>query len=79
MTKNDNQYETSDLGLTASLTASGYIVADIDKSNPRRVVFLFDNTPELQKTIEQFWSQDLKLPASVLLEHIRLLKARIYN
>ncbi len=75
----DDYYKVTDLGLTASLTASGFIIADIDKTNPRRVVFLFDNTPELQKAVAEFWSQDLKLPAAVLLEHIRLLKARIYG
>lgn len=75
----DDYYKTTDLGLTASLTASGFAVADIDKSNPRRVVFLFDDSPELQQKVEQFWSQELKLPAAVLLEHIRLLKARIYG
>jgi len=74
-----NYYQTTDLGLTASLTASGFVIADIDKSNPRRVVFLFDNSPELQDKIKAFWSQELKLPAAVLLENIRLLKARIYG
>ena len=74
-----NYYQTTDLGLTASLTASGFVIADIDKSNPRRVVFLFDDNPELRKTVAEFWSQDLKLSAAVLLEHIRLIKARIYG
>ena len=72
-------YKTTDLGLTASLTASGFIIAYIDKSNPRRVVFLFDDTPELQEMVNRFWSLELKLPAAVLLEHIKLLKSRIYS
>jgi hypothetical protein len=72
-------YRTTDLGLTASLTASGFFIADIDKSNPRRVVFLFDDTPELQEMVNNFWSLELKLPAVVLLEHIKLLKSRIYS
>ncbi len=72
-------YRTTDLGLTASLTASGFIITDIDKSNPRRVVFLFDDTPELQEMVSRFWSLELKLPAAVLLENIKLLKSRIYS
>ncbi len=76
---NDDYYNTTDLGLTASLTASGFVIADIDKSNPRRVVFLFHNTTELQEMVDQFWSHQLKLPAAVLLEHIRILKSRIYG
>ncbi len=76
---NNNYYETSDLGLAASLTASGFAVIDVDKSNPRRVVFLFNDEPELQKVADKFWSNRLLLSASTLLEHIRQLKSRIYS
>lgn len=76
---NEDYYETSDLGLTASLTASGFKLVGTDKSNPRRVVFLFDNNFDLQKTVEGYWTHELKLPAAILLEHIRILKTRIYG
>jgi len=75
----DENYKTSDLGLSATLTAIGFPVKSIDKTNPRRVVFLFENSPELQTKVNEFWSQDLLLPAAVLLENIRMLKARIYG
>lgn len=74
-----NYYETTDLGLAASLTASGFAVSNIDKSNPRRVIFVFENTGNLQEVIEQYWSNRLLLPASALLEQIRQLKTRIYS
>lgn len=76
---NDNYNEVSDLGLAASLTASGFVVIEVDRSNPRRVVFVFDKSPELQHLVDLFWSNKLLLPASVLLEHIRQLKSRIYS
>ena len=79
MTMNNNNFETTDLGLAASLTACGFKVTAVDKSNPRRVIFWFENTPELISKVEQFWSQELLLPASLILEQIRQLKARIYS
>lgn len=72
-------YTTSDLGLAASLTASGFSVVQIDKSNPRRVVFCFQSNPQLDACVESYWSNDLKLSAMVLIEHIKLLKTRIYS
>jgi hypothetical protein len=74
-----SEWRTTDLGLCASLTASGFVVSEIDKSNPRRAVFVFEDTPELQEKVALFWANELKLPANVLLEHIRLLKSRIYG
>ncbi len=72
-------FQTSDMGLAATLSASGFKLARINKDNPRRVVFLFINTPELKKQVEKFWASELKLSATILLEHIRLIKARIYG
>lgn len=71
--------EITDIGLAASLTAKGFVVSYLDKSNPRRVVFIFEQSPGLRKHVDQFWSKELLLPASVLLEHVRQLKSRIYS
>lgn len=75
----NDYYHVTDLGLAATLAASGFVIKKLDKTNPRRVVFLFDDSSELQEKVNQFWSQELLIPAAVLLEHIRLLKARIYG
>jgi hypothetical protein len=76
MTK--DYYETTDLGLAASLCCVGYRVVDVDKSNPKRVVFCFENNFELKTKVSEFWDNSLLIPASTLLENIRLLKSRIY-
>lgn len=77
---NITDYEkTADMGLAASLVASGFTVVDVDRSDPRRVVFVFINNPELQEHISRYWSDELLLPASLLLDSIRKLKARIYS
>jgi hypothetical protein len=76
---NENYNEVTDLGLAASLTASGLIVKRIDRTNPRRVVFCFEDSPKLREHIELYWSNELLIPASTLLEHVRQLKSRIYS
>lgn len=76
---NDNYNEITDLGLAASLTASGFVVKRINKTNPQRVVFCFENTPDLQRQIELFWADELFLPSSTVLDHVRKLKSRIHS
>ena len=76
---NSNYNEVSDLGLAASLTASGFVIDSVDKSNPRRVVFVFEKSEQLEHSIDLFWANKLLLPATLLLENIRQLKSRIYG
>lgn len=77
--KETNYETTADLGLAASLVASGFTVVKIDRSDPRRVVFAFQNNPELQEHISRFWADELLIPAGLLLDCVRKLKARIYS
>lgn len=74
-----NYNEITDLGLAASLTASGVPVVSVDRSNPRRVIFKFSTSPEIEVLIEEYWNNQLLLPAAVLLENVRQLKSRIYS
>lgn len=75
----NDYFHSSDLGLAASLSAVGFDLARVDKTNPRRVVFYFANSPELERATKQYLSGDLKLSAAVLMEHIKMLKGRIYT
>jgi hypothetical protein len=74
-----NEYQTtSDLGLAASLYTSGFRVERVDKSNPRRVVFCFKETDELNLCIAQYWAGDLMFPADSIIVSIKYLKSLIY-
>jgi hypothetical protein len=75
----NNYNEVSDLGLAASLSASDFVIVSVDKSNPRRVIFVFEKSNELEQAIDLFWANKLMLPASTLLDHMRKLKTRIYG
>ncbi len=77
--KETNYETTTDLGLAATLVASGFNIVSVDRTDPRRVVFAFQDTSELQEHITRFWSDDLLIPAGLLLDTVRKLKARIYS
>ena len=46
--------------------------------DPKRVVFCFRDTPQLRRTIEDFWNGSARVEPLHLLQTQRLLKQRIY-
>lgn len=72
-------YATADLGLAASLSASGFRVTDLNRGNPRRIEFEFEDTAELQNAIDLYWKSELLVSGVTLMDHIKQLKSRIYS
>lgn len=70
--------EVSDLGLASALSVSDFAIVRVDKSNPRRVVFVFEKSTGLQEAIEDYFSGKLLVPAEPFFSQIRSLKNRIY-
>lgn len=75
---NNNTYKTSDLALAATLSLS-FPIQLIDKSNPRRVDFIFDYTHELQELVELCLKREAKVEPFMLYHQLRYLKSRIYD
>lgn len=73
-----NNYETSDLGLIAALSL--FIRWEsIDDSNPRRVVFVFKESPELLEMVDQYYNDELNVSAYSYSQKIKQIKARLYS
>ncbi len=74
---NENYYQTSDLSLTTTLSLFCPI-ENIDRSNPRKAVFIFRKTPELEKLIDQYFRNEIKISPQVYFNQLRVVKARLY-
>lgn len=74
---NENYYQTSDLSLAATLSL-WCPIEDIDRSNPRKAVFIFRNTKELQELVEKYYRNELKISPQVYFNQLRVVKARLY-
>jgi uncharacterized protein DUF5659 len=72
-------YRTSDLSLTAALTAGGFVVLEIETLNPKRSVFIFANSPTLQGVVSQYWNRQLRIEPQAYFNELKTLKARIYR
>ncbi len=73
------QYRTSDLGCVVALAVSGIPFTSLDRSNPSRVIFVFEDNQRLSKVVDQYWTGKLLVDAKSYSEQLKGVKARIYN
>ncbi len=72
-------FQTYDLGLASSLVSLGYQLADLEKSNPRKVLFIFQKEDGIDEVIGDYWSDNLQVNARSHFDNIKMLKNRIYG
>lgn len=72
-------YRSYDLGLCAALVSSGFGLIAIDKSNPKKVQFVFQRTEALEETIDEYWKDQLIVQARSFFDNTKMLKNRIYS
>lgn len=74
---NSTHYLTSDLALVTTLSLK-FSIEEIDRSNPRKAVFVFRRSPELEELVDQFFSNKLQISPQVFFNQLRDVKNRLY-
>lgn len=78
--KNDElAFFTADLVLAATLLSCGIALQRVDKSNPRRALFFFPKTPQVEETVHKFWARKERIDPIQLNEQTRYLKSLLYQ
>lgn len=72
-------YETSDFHLAITLSTLGFPLFGINKTDPKRFRFEFDETPELIKYLELYLRGELRLDPRLVLLSAKLMKDRMYE
>jgi hypothetical protein len=70
-------YQTADLALSAVISLN-YPLECIDKTDPRKVLFLFKRDEGLDQLIESFWRGVLKVEPQAYFNQLKAIKSRIY-
>lgn len=78
MTLNYDNYETNDLALAAALVEVGYSLIRLNSDNPRRVIFIFSNSENLESCIADYWQDRLEVNPKSYFDTLKHLKTRIY-
>lgn len=74
-----NNFSTFDLGCSATLISVGFELMSLDKSNPRKVLFVFKNQVGIDEIVNDYFSGKLQVSARALFDNIKMLKNRIYS
>ena len=75
----DQLYEVSEFALVASLVTCGFSVEHTDRSDPRRVLFGFKRSKQVDEIVASYWRGTLNVPAAAFYQNTKLLKARLRN
>jgi hypothetical protein len=77
--KAESQILVSDLGLAALLVTLQFELVGLERTNEKRVDFVFASTKELEKAVGDFWQDgNVNVPIQTLFNNFRLLKNRLY-
>lgn len=74
-----NYFYTYDLGCSAALISAGFSLVSLDKANPRKVQFIFRREVGIEKVVDDYWADRLKVKARTFFDNVKMLKNRIYS
>lgn len=72
-------FTTNDLGLSAALVSADFELLSLDKANPRRVLFIFRRTVDIETTANSYFADHLRVSARSFFDHLKALKSRLYS
>lgn len=76
---NNEKFSTFDLGCSSALVSSGFELIALDKSNPKKVQFIFRRDAGIEKTADDYFADRLEVKARKFFDDIKSLKNRIYS
>lgn len=71
-------FSTTDLSLAAALYMT-FPIASLDRSDPRRVKFVFEDSDELKKACETFFAGASLVEPKAYFSALRNIKNRLYG
>jgi len=74
-----DEFSTFDLGLASVLVTLGYELLGLDRSNPKKVRFIFKREKNIEGVMSDYFNDKIKLPAQTLFNNQKNLKNRIYS
>ena len=75
----DKVYATYDLGCAAALVTADFSLLTLDRTNVRKVRFIFRREAGIEKVADDFWSDRLEQKSRSFWDNIKNLKNRLYS
>lgn len=75
----DSHFVSYDIGLAAALITLHFELLSLDRTNPRKIGFIFPRTPELEQATQEYFAGRLSVDARSFFENTKMLKNRIFS
>ena len=75
---NQNEFSTYDLNLSVVLITLGHELLELDKTNSRKVRFIFKKDKDIEEKVNDYFSNKIQLPVLELFNNQKSLKNRLY-
>lgn len=72
-------YLTYDLGCSSALVSSGFELVSLEKSNPKKVQFMFRREAGIENVVDEYWADRLEVKARSFFDNTKMIKNRIYS
>ena len=72
-------FSTFDLGLATTLLTLKYELIKLDKTDPKKVRFVFKETKDIEQAMLNYWNDEITVPALTFFNNQKNLKNRIYS
>lgn len=72
-------FTTYDLGVSTALLCAGFELLSVDKDNPRKALFIFKKTEDIEKIANQYFSDVLEGKLRSYFDHLKALKNKLYS
>ncbi|MEX0924424.1 MAG: DUF5659 domain-containing protein [Candidatus Paceibacterota bacterium] len=72
-------FTTYDLGASAALLSSGYQLQGLEKTNSRKVLFVFKRDKEIEEHANKYFSNQLEVKARSYFDNLKALKNKLYS
>lgn len=79
MSKKLSTFSSYDLGLATTLVTLKYELIKLDKTDPKKVRFVFKETKDIEQTMLGYWNNEITVPALSFFNNLKTIKNRIYS
>ncbi|MDD3284364.1 MAG: DUF5659 domain-containing protein [Patescibacteria group bacterium] len=70
---------TTDLGCSSALISVGFKLVSLNKSNIKKVQFIFILEKGIELMADKYWANKLEVKARTFFDNTKMLKNRIYS
>ena len=72
-------WTTYDLGVSTALLCADFELLTVEKTNPRKALFVFKKEVGIEETADRYFSDRLEVKARSYFDHLKALKNKLYS